>query len=427
VDPFSGDLFDRKKIADRLTGFVSRLPEGGVFAIDAPWGEGKSWFGRHWHAELVKSGFRSVYLDAFASDYVEDPFLMLSGELLAVIKDDSNAASAKVAEAGKRLSKTLLPIAAKIAVNAAGRILLGSADLSEEFKSIGEKVQEGAADALEKQIEARLESYAADKKSVDGFKAALTELAQSNDKPIVIFIDELDRCRPDFAVKTIERVKHFFDVPGLVFVLLLNRAQLCESIKGIYGGGLDADAYLGKFIQFSLTLPKQRSFETHGRDDNRNFCSTTLARYGFTTSAEGAEGFASAVGAFANLLNMSLRDIEQAVVLFSLSQPLYKASMFVAWPIVVKIKLPGLYSRILSNELNAHAEASTKLADMRIAAPNFWALEFWNEMHDGHVNGFKEPLGKHAAQVLQSIGTWGFHADRFMPMLFHSIDLNVIS
>lgn len=80
--PFEDDLFARRKLADRLTAFVDRLPDGAVIAIDAPWREGKTWFGRHWHAQLVAAGYRTAYIDCFQRDHIEDPFLMIAGELL---------------------------------------------------------------------------------------------------------------------------------------------------------------------------------------------------------------------------------------------------------------------------------------------------------------------------------------------------------
>src|SRR5262245_54195925 len=92
ASPFSGDLCERKGTADRLTDLVNRLPEGGVIAIDAGWGEGKSWFARNWNASLKKQGVRTIYLDAFESDYVEDPFLLVTAELMSTLDSESNEA-----------------------------------------------------------------------------------------------------------------------------------------------------------------------------------------------------------------------------------------------------------------------------------------------------------------------------------------------
>ncbi len=73
--------------------------------------------------------------------------------------------------------------------------------------------------------------------------------------PLVVFVDELDRCRPDFAIKLIEVVKHLFDVPGVCFVVSTNMKQLSESVRAVYGGGFDAAHYLQRFFDLTYHLP----------------------------------------------------------------------------------------------------------------------------------------------------------------------------
>ncbi len=74
--------------------------------------------------------------------------------------------------------------------------------------------------------------------------------------PVVLLIDELDRCRPTFAVAMLERIKHFFSVPGLVFVLALDLEQLKASTRKVYGAEMDATEYLRRFIDLELRLPR---------------------------------------------------------------------------------------------------------------------------------------------------------------------------
>lgn len=220
--PFKGDLMGRKAIAERLTQYIDRLPDGCVIAINAPWGEGKTWFGLNWTVQLRELGHKTVYIDAFKRDYIEDPFLMICGELIAELGDKAEGIKAS----GAIVAKALAPAAAKIAINVIGRIVLGTTDLSDTFEKSAEEVQGEIAKAAEKQLTKRLDEYDQDKKSVDGFRDYLAKAADAEVKPIVIIVDELDRCRPDFAVKTLERIKHFFDVPKIVFVLLINKEHL---------------------------------------------------------------------------------------------------------------------------------------------------------------------------------------------------------
>ena len=261
--PFQGDAFNRTALADKLNGFLDRLKDGCVIAIDAPWGEGKTWFGRNWKASLDQRGHTTVFVDAFERDYIEDPFTLLCSEVLATFEAASqDPVGNSLKDASLRLGKALLPLAAKLSINALGRVLLGTPDISKDVADLGQKLDEKLADATEKFVASRIAGADAEKKSVQAFREALTEFASKQDKPVVFFVDELDRCRPDFAIRLIERIKHFFDVPNLVFVLLLNREQLERTVQGIYGQGFDAHSYLGKFVHLFFSLPKNLGRDT---------------------------------------------------------------------------------------------------------------------------------------------------------------------
>lgn len=74
--------------------------------------------------------------------------------------------------------------------------------------------------------------------------------------PIVIVIDELDRCRPDYALAVLEVIKHFFAVPKVHFILGINGEALESSVRARYGVDVDAESYLRKFINASFSLPR---------------------------------------------------------------------------------------------------------------------------------------------------------------------------
>lgn len=74
--------------------------------------------------------------------------------------------------------------------------------------------------------------------------------------PIAFFIDELDRCRPDYAVRLLERLKHLFSIAGVFFVLAVDRQQLEASVQGVYGANLNATGYPRKFIDLRYPLPQ---------------------------------------------------------------------------------------------------------------------------------------------------------------------------
>lgn len=97
-------------------------------------------------------------------------------------------------------------------------------------------------------------SYLTYEQQLSKTKQFLSSWAKKTNKPIVIIIDELDRCRPDYAVKTLEILKHFFDIPGFVFVLAIDEEQLKSSVETLFGTK-NFDGYKRKFINNSFILP----------------------------------------------------------------------------------------------------------------------------------------------------------------------------
>lgn len=73
---------------------------------------------------------------------------------------------------------------------------------------------------------------------------------------LVIFIDELDRCKPEYAVKLLERVKHYFDNDHISFVFSTNIKQLQHTIRRYYGDKFDAYKYLNRFFDLCIPMPK---------------------------------------------------------------------------------------------------------------------------------------------------------------------------
>jgi hypothetical protein len=356
--PFEGDRLERKALAGRLTKMIDRLPAGAVFALDAAWGDGKSWFGRNWHADLLSKDYKSAYVDTFAADYMEDPFFLLAGEISIALNQG------KVSDLKKRgaeVAKALAPITTKVLLNAVGK-LLGTNDITGKYAEAVSGAAEAAAETVENMITEKITDYEREKSSVTAFKKQLAILAEENfkktAKPIIIFVDELDRCKPDFAVKTIERIKHFFEVKHVVFILLLNKGQIHESIRGVYGANIDAERYLGKFIQFSLTFPKRAI-----PDENppyKDFARQKLHDYGF----EGADDIdmqAAALATCAEAYSLTLRDIERCIILISLNPQSFQRyhPLLIAFGPAIKIGYPNAFDQITNpyntenNEINS--------------------------------------------------------------------------
>lgn len=225
--------------------------------LNAKWGDGKTTFVQMWKHHLAAKGLRSLYFNAWESDYSSDPIISFIGEMRGQLELGDKAHSSQLAEkwtklkeAGAYLAKRAVPIAVK----------LGTAGVL-DLDTITEQALGGLGADLVKE---KIESYQADKNTVTNFKQRLGEFiaelrgqAGEEKRPVVFFVDELDRCRPTYTVELLERIKHFFDVEGLVFVLSLDKEQLGHSIRAVYGAGLDVDGYLRRFIDLEYRFPQR--------------------------------------------------------------------------------------------------------------------------------------------------------------------------
>lgn len=350
--PFDGDILERKDLADKLKRFLPRLSGGAVIAIDAPWGAGKTWFGLNWAQQLRDDGHKVAFINAFEQDYTEDPFLPIAAEISALLEGDGVHSLLKKAAT---VGGALLPVAAKAAVGFAARWALGGIDVSEEYSNALEKVEERSEEFTKHWVERKLETHKKEAESLNGFRKALGDAASTEEKPVVVFVDELDRCRPDFAVRLIERIKHFFETPNVVFVLLINRQQLQNAVQGVYGAGTDGVAYLSKFVHFFFSLPVLKM---------RNYISTVMNRFGLSLEDPDTDEFAVRLEYWQIVADLTLRDIERACALFAYAR-LKNAPGLLAYLVTLKIKRPDLYARLLNDDWKAHQEAAEWCAQLR--------------------------------------------------------------
>ena len=262
-EAWQGDLWDRRRLGEQLTNYVDRLQCGAVLALDARWGEGKTWFVRHWQKHLENEGHNVIYLDAFANDYLDDPFLVVTSEITNILSKDKKTKGKvkKLIDLSASVGSALLPSLPKVALTL-GLHLIGAGFFNgvlqqgyENAKDEIDKLSDEASDRIKESIQEKIAGHEAEKKTLSEFKKHLAETVVKLDKPLVFIIDELDRCRPDFAIRLIERIKHFFDIPKIVFVLVINKKQFVMGIKRFYGYDDDSSKlYLDKFIDFEVPL-----------------------------------------------------------------------------------------------------------------------------------------------------------------------------
>jgi hypothetical protein len=250
IEPVIGNAFkncvlQRKKYADVLTNVIETYSDGFVLAINNKWGTGKTTFIRMWEQDLRDNGFKTIYFNAWENDFDDNPITALLGELKS-LSSKGNSNFNKVLKNAAIISKNIAPIVFK--------------SLSKKYLGIdSEEVVSGITKATTDIFENEVNEYSNKKEGIKDFKNNLQSYITEtwNGKPVVFFIDELDRCRPNYAVTVLEQIKHFFNIPNIVFVLSIDKEQLSYAIHGVYGSDkIDSNEYLRRFIDLEYSIPK---------------------------------------------------------------------------------------------------------------------------------------------------------------------------
>jgi len=259
-EPWSLDKMNRRGVAKFLTKFVDTNPNIRVLNINSPWGSGKTFFLENWLSEQ-RQDRACVYFNAWETDFTGDAFVSLVSAIRDQLDDVIGPAQVvenTVKEFTRKASKALLaatPVLAKGVVKKITGVELGL--VAEIFDD------EAFADAAEKAVEKLIESNKETLNIVEDFKktfgallalAASTVAAGGESRDVYIFVDELDRCRPTFAIELLERIKHLFGVAGCRFIIATDTVQLGHSIRAIYGAGFGSNKYLKRFFDAEFSL-----------------------------------------------------------------------------------------------------------------------------------------------------------------------------
>lgn len=357
TDPFNKDLLNRKPEIENLSTLISNLNSPAVLAIDSPWGTGKTTFIKMWEAFLQNNGIESLYFNAWATDFSEDPLISFLGEMNDGLSKliSSSAESTETWERAKNIGTTLAKkgIPALIKIATAGVI-----DAEKIIEDEASKVMEALTGDM-------LNNYFRQKSAIAEFHEALTKLiAESKTKPIVIFVDELDRCRPTYAISLLERIKHLFNIEGLVFVLSLDKSQLCHSISAVYGYNFDAESYLRRFFDFEYQLKKP---------EIKGYVKALVTALELDKFLEPRKKYEQLRYDFENIekvflmlvgrLNLPLREIEQLLASINLALRTAKENEFIypallTFLVITKNKCPAVYRHYVSP-----LENETKIID----------------------------------------------------------------
>ena len=370
-DPYANDLFDRREFGESLTSLFRNVEENAVIAVDAPWGDGKTTFARMWIADLKQSGKQCIYFDAYEHDYSDDPFVSFCAEIVALSESTfgENDSIRKLKEEfvakAKRVGGKMFWAAARVGVKAVTGGIVGDSELK-ELAEIKGQFTSGAFSSASALFQEKLEDCVSARGDVGEFRQKLSALGaairQEQEFPLVIVVDELDRCRPDFALALIERVKHLFTADNVSFLLLVNMKQLENYVKTVYGAEVDARSYLQKFITLSVTLPSNR--QDPRDNDYVKYCLRLAEHYGI-----GAGGRSHDIlPALFQDYEFTLREMERCFSILSiyysqLPRNRLTDGCIIAFLAVVRIRFPDVFEKLAVNQLSYQSFVSETMVE----------------------------------------------------------------
>lgn len=258
------DLFNRKPYAEFLKKLILNSDsyhrdddvQAYTIAIDSPWGTGKSVFLEMFENMLeteCQEQVRIVHYNAWKNDFWNNAFepfadaIFTSEWFCNALQDDVNEQSAK----------KFLGAAKNVMLSFVKKKMEDNCDAELLEKAI-EDFAKGLKVATTNNVSFLSKSYLDYVASLKQMQDAMDDVL-ANTLPggkLVIVIDELDRCRPTFAIETLEIVKHIMDVQNVVYIFALDVRQLGAAIKQIYGSDTDATGYLMRLFSYYSRMPE---------------------------------------------------------------------------------------------------------------------------------------------------------------------------
>lgn len=302
------DFLGRREDADWLAVFLrnrsiemARQEElrSYVLNLDAQWGSGKTFFLTRLKDQLDISGHIAVYVNAWRDDFADDPLLAVMAAIDETVekhrgltldaKDKWNAVKEKTGQIARIAGKGLLKrglgfIITESAVDVAEGVLSNIDTSSPEIKTktlggttaTANAVTEGINHLIDSQIDKSVSNFRTQQHLIQDFRDKLADFVfaveniQGKKKPFFVLVDELDRCRPPYAIAMLERIKHLFETPGVVFVVATDSRQLSHSIKAVYGAEFESARYLRRFFDqtYEFDSPSLEGFIAYLMDRN---------------------------------------------------------------------------------------------------------------------------------------------------------------
>lgn len=347
---FDSDSMERESYVRYISEMLEAVKGPFVVALDAPWGTGKTTTIKMIEALLKNSGHNCLYFNAWKADHTSDPLIPLLAQLTKV---SSTSTKQEKFIQGIKKGASKLP---GILLNTAVRVATVNAINSDEV------LETVLSDGTGRLSDALMDSYFSEEAVIEDLRRHLQEglddLGADDANHLFFFVDELDRCRPNFAIAVLERIKHIFDIPNIVFVLSVDLTQLAESARSIYGPRTDTMGYLTRFFDLQIGLPRAdgRGFIEYLFKDTSYYRAIDKDDVTAASLDEEVEMFIDCFYCLAEIYSLSLRDRQRCLTRFDVAASMGKSSIrphpvFAAILVVYRMMEPVLYKRLQRREI----------------------------------------------------------------------------
>lgn len=262
--PWDGDLLSYADYGATFTNLVQSIDGTKVISIEAPFGHGKTFFRTAWAAHLRQQGEVVIEIDAQQSDHSGDPVVTFIGALIAAQEGQPGAKVKSIGKKGLKLAgiasrsvaRAILKTGAEEIIEAVGDWTAEQVGDNAAMQGTIEEIEQGMSKVAGQMIASQLAAEHARQQELpeqlDALRDALTE--KNATKRVVILIDELDRCHPEYAIAFLEAMKLVFGRPGYVFCLMVNADYLESIAHHRFGTKVTGERYLDKFVDLRLSL-----------------------------------------------------------------------------------------------------------------------------------------------------------------------------
>jgi hypothetical protein len=272
-DAWENDRLGYEEIGRAFTNLVQSIDTEKVISIEAGFGRGKTFFRKAWAKQLKSAGEVVVVVDVQQSDHSGDPVITLLGALLEALPKGEKSKGKKALVATKKVgaigARALTRAMLKSGADEVFEAITNSAiDQLEDYdaldgviKGVGSEISKVAGQLITSQMAAERVRKTELPEQLEALRTALVEGTEK--KRVVVIIDELDRCHPEYAISFLEATKLIFGQSGFVFCLMMNAEYLESLARHRFGVAKEDEKYLDKFVDIRLKLnPQPEAFKT---------------------------------------------------------------------------------------------------------------------------------------------------------------------